>query len=67
VVSCSAGQINKLYGLQLLVYGSGNKTGHEACQLVEEIQSYVTERLNSSRRANFGDAQLVSKDWPRFA
>jgi hypothetical protein len=39
VVSCSAGQINDLPGLQLLVYGPGNKTGHEACQLVAEIQS----------------------------
>jgi hypothetical protein len=39
VVSCSAGQINKLPGLPVLVHGPGNKTGREACQLVAEIQS----------------------------
>jgi hypothetical protein len=39
VLSYSAGQINKLTGLQVLVYGPGNKTGREACQLVAEIQS----------------------------
>jgi hypothetical protein len=48
VVSCSVVQINKLSGLQLLVYGPGNKTGHEASQLVAEIQCYVTEGLTAA-------------------
>jgi hypothetical protein len=47
-VSCSAGQINKLSGLQLLVYGPGNKAGREARQLVAEIQSYVTDGLTAA-------------------
>jgi hypothetical protein len=48
MLSCSAGQINKLSGMHLLVYRPGNKTGHKACELVAEIRSYVTEGLTAA-------------------